>query len=143
MLTPFEFGVKIAAELGTAGASLPPTYSSLSTGNSTNVPPGGYTGKKAVPIRNAARPRTMTNAINPAVAEAANRAAGNESFPSNASFGPTRILGPAPLGGNPVTDPHSAERNINQVGQAELQGQPQSALTSYSAQDWWPAIRKR
>jgi hypothetical protein len=140
-MTPYQFGVKVAAELGTTGAApLPHAYSSMSTGNSTGVPPGGWTGKIRVPIN---IPGAMRRGIKPAVAEAANRAAGNASVPSNDNFGPKFILGPAPLDGKVETDPHSASRNIRAVGEAAMAGKSQPTLTEFNLNHWMPSVQPR
>jgi hypothetical protein len=143
-MTPYQFGVKVAAELGTNGAApLPHAYSSMSTGNSTGVPPGGWTGKIRVPINISGTGGRNRPGVKPNVAEAANRAAGNASFPSNDNFGPTFILGPAPLDGNVETDPHSASRNIRSVGEAAMAGKPQPNLTEFNLNHWMPSLQSR
>ena len=143
-MTPYEFGIKVAAELGTNGAApLPHAYSSTSTGNSTGVPPGGWTGKTRVPINIPGTGGRHRPGVKPNVAEAANRAAGNASFPANDNFGPTFILGPAQLDGNVATDPGSAYRNVSDVGEAAMAGKPQPKLTEFNQAHWWPSVKPR
>jgi len=99
MLTAFEFGQKVAADV-----AQPRMLSSMSTGNSTNPPPGAWTGKQRVNVvpRTGVRggnPSVYDGEVSPAVAARANQRAGNAPAPTGSN--PNVILAP-------ITQPRAA-----------------------------------
>jgi hypothetical protein len=142
-MTPYQFGYLLKQAMDSAPAApatptqLPRTYSSMSTGNTNGTMVGSYYGKRPIEIRHPGSGRMPGSPrVNADVAEAANRAAGNESFPRSSGFGPTVILGPAAF------DDRSTLDQIKGVGNAALKGQPQPQLPPSAppkpAGSWWP-----
>jgi hypothetical protein len=144
-MTPYRFGLYVGQQLNKQAnditAPVPRSYSSMSTGNSTGVPPGGWTGKVRVPIRQPGSNKPMYG-VNADVAAAANRAAGNPGAP-NSNYTPTHILGPAPINDGYNNDSFSPADNINAVGAAEINKTPQPALTKNKGTAVFPQITPR